>query len=251
MLFILPFITLALILFSGFRIIYEYEKALVFTLGKYSYSLSSGLKFIIPIIQTIEKVDLRIRTLDVAKQDCITKDNVSIEVDAVCYYSIVDIKKSILEVENYFYAIEQMTQTTLRNVVGGASLDELLASREKLAQRISSVIDEVVAKWGIEVSRVELKHVELPQEMKRMMAREAEAEREKRGMIIKAEGEVIVAQNLAIASKIIGESPVGIQLRTLQTISDIASEPSQKFVFFPTDIFQKMMPDQSTTKKDI
>ena len=221
---------------SGIRVIYQYEKAIVFTFGKFSYKLNPGLKVVFPIIQTYEKVDTRVKTIDVPKQDCITKDNVSVNVDAVAYYFVFDIEKAILNVEDYFYAMDQLAQTTMRDIVGEVSLDELLTKRDEISNKIKSIIDKASDPWGIKVDRVELKHVELPQDMKRIMAREAEAEREKRGIIIKSEGEVVAAKNLAKAAEIIGKSKGGLQLRTLQTINDIAPESSQKFMFFPIEM---------------
>ena len=221
---------------SGIRIIMEYEKALKFTLGKYTGMMNPGINIVVPIFQSSQKVDIRVKTIDIPKQDCITKDNVSVNVDAVTYYYVFDVKKSILDVEDYFYAISQLSQTTMRDVVGEVSLDELLANRDAISNKIRNIIDKASDAWGLKVDRVELKHIELPEDMKRIMAREAEAEREKRGMIIKAEGEVAAAENLAKAAGMISKHPGAMQLRTLQTINDIAPDPSQKFLFFPMEL---------------
>ena len=214
----------------------EYERGLRFTLGKFDSIMTPGLNIVIPFIQSYERVDIRVKTVDVPKQDCITKDNVSVNVDAVTYYYVFDVKKSILDVENFSYAISQLSQTTMRDVVGEVSLDELLANRESISNKIKQIIDKASDAWGLKVDRVELKHIELPQSLQRMMAREAEAEREKRGTIIKSEGEVIASENLSKAATILSKSPGAMQLRTLQTLNDIAPDPAQKFIFFPAEI---------------
>ena len=226
---------LLIFILTGLRVIMQYEKGMKFTLGKYSSMMGPGLNLVIPVIQTFERVDIRIKTVDVPKQDCITKDNVSVNVDAVTYYFVYDVEKSILGVEDYYYAISQLAQTTMRDVVGEVSLDELLANRDAISQKIKSIIDKASDKWGLTVDRVELKHIELPENLQRMMAREAEAEREKRGMIIKSEGEVTASKNIAQAAQTLAKNTGGMQLRALQTINDIASDPSQKFIFFPTE----------------
>jgi regulator of protease activity HflC (stomatin/prohibitin superfamily) len=230
----LAFVVVIFIL-SGLKQIMEYERGLKFTLGKYSGDMTPGLNVVVPIFQSYERVDIRVKTVDVPKQDCITKDNVSVNVDAVTYYYVYDVKKSILDVEDFYYAISQLSQTTMRDVVGEVTLDELLANRDAISQKIKKIIDAGSDQWGIKVERVELKHVELPGNMQRMMAREAEAEREKRGIIIKSEGEIIAAQNLAKASLTLSKSPGAMQLRNLQTINDISSDPSTKFIFFPME----------------
>ncbi|MEC8339354.1 MAG: SPFH domain-containing protein, partial [Nanoarchaeota archaeon] len=185
---------IVIFILSGLKQIMEYERGLKFTLGRYSGDMTPGLNIVIPIFQSYERVDIRVKTVDVPKQDCITKDNVSVNVDAVTYYYVYDVKKSILDVEDFYYAISQLSQTTMRDVVGEVTLDELLANRDAISQKIKKIIDAGSDQWGIKVERVELKHVELPSGMQRMMAREAEAEREKRGIIIKSEGEVTAAQ---------------------------------------------------------
>jgi len=237
-------ITVVVILFlfiiSGIKQIMEYERGLKFTLGRYSGDMTPGLNIVVPMFQSYEKVDIRVKTVDVPKQDCITKDNVSVTVDAVAYYYVFNVKKSILDVEDFYYAVSQLAQTTMRNVVGEVSLDELLVNRDKIADRIQEIIDKGSDPWGLKVDKVELKRIDLPSDMKRMMAREAEAEREKRGNIIKAEGEVIASKNLAQAAMVLNKYPGAMQLRTLQTINDISQDPSQKFIFFPTE-FMSMM----------
>lgn len=219
----------------GIRIIMQYEIGLKFTLGRFTGMMNPGINLVVPIFQSSQKVDVRVKTIDIPKQDCITRDNVSVNVDAVTYYYVFDVKKAILDVEDFYYAISQLSQTTMRDVVGEVSLDELLANRDAISDKIRNIIDKASDAWGLKVDRVELKHIELPEDMKRIMAREAEAEREKRGMIIKAEGEVVAAQNLSKAAKTLAGSGA-MQLRALQTINDIAADPSQKFIFFPVEL---------------
>ena len=227
---------IVIFILSGLKQIMEYERGLKFTLGRYSGDMTPGLNIVIPIFQSYERVDIRVKTVDVPKQDCITKDNVSVNVDAVTYYYVYDVKKSILDVEDFYYAISQLSQTTMRDVVGEVTLDELLANRDAISQKIKKIIDAGSDQWGIKVERVELKHVELPDGMKRMMAREAEAEREKRGVIIKSEGEVTASQNLAKAATTLAKVPGSMQLRNLQTINDISGDASTKFIFFPMEL---------------
>lgn len=233
---IIAIVFLIIFILSGLKQIMEYERGIRFTLGRYSGDMGPGLNVVIPIFQSYERVDIRVKTVDVPKQDCITKDNVSVNVDAVTYYYVNDVKKSILDVEDFYYAISQLSQTTMRDVIGEVTLDELLTSRDEISTKIRQIIDAGSDPWGIKVDRVELKHVELPGNMQRMMAREAEAEREKRGTIIKSQGEIVSAQNLAKAASIINKYPGAMQLRTLQTINDISADPSQKFIFFPAEI---------------
>lgn len=231
---IVIFIVVIFIL-SGIKQLMEYERGIKFSLGRYSTDMTPGINIVIPFIQSYQKVDIRIKTVDVPDQDCITKDNVSVRIDAVAYYSVYDVKKAILDIEDFYYAVTQLGQTTMRNVIGEVTLDELLAGRDKVSDKIRKILDEATDKWGIDVQRVELKKIDLPESMKRMMAREAEAEREKRGIIIKAQGEVIAAENLAKAATLLAKSPGAMQLRNLQTINDIAADPSQKFIFFPME----------------
>lgn len=220
----------------GIRQIMEFERGIKFTLGRFSSVMTPGINIVVPIFQSYQKVDIRVKTVDVPKQDCITKDNVSVNVDAVTYYYVFDIKKAILDVEDFYYAISQLSQTTMRDVVGEVTLDELLANRDSISNKIRNIIDKASDSWGLKVERVELKHIELPENMKRIMAREAEAEREKRGIIIKSEGEVIASSNLVKAAAQMSKAPGAMQLRVLQTINDISADPSQKFIFIPTDL---------------
>ncbi len=234
-LIIIGLVIFVLFILSGIKQIMEYERGLKFTLGKYSGDMTPGLNIVVPIFQSYERIDIRVKTVDVPKQDCITKDNVTVNVDAVTYYYVNNVKKCILDVENFYYAISQLSQTTMRDVVGEVTLDGLLANRDEISNKIQTIIDKVSDAWGLKVEKVELKHIELPANMQRMMAREAEAEREKRGTIIKSQGEVEASQNLAKAAMVLHKYPGAMQLRTLQTINDISADPSQKFIFFPTE----------------
>ncbi len=236
--FIIPILLFfAFLILISIRIIYEYERGVKFTLGKFTSVAGSGLTLVFPIIQSIQKVDIRVKTVDVPKQECITKDNVTLSIDAVVYYYISDAKKAILNVQDFYYAVSQLSQTTMRNVVGEVSLDELISKRDAISEKIRDIIDKATDPWGIKVDNVDLKHVELPEDLKRVMAREAEAEREKRGIIIKSEGEVISAKKFAEASMILSKYPGAMQLRNLQTINDISAESSVKFIITPMEIF--------------
>lgn len=209
----------------------EYQKGVRFTLGKYAGLMKPGWHWVWPIVQSYQVVDLRVKAVDVPQQEAITKDNISANVNAVIYYKVRNAEKAILEVEDFYYAITQLAQTTMRNAVGQIDLDELLSSRDQVSENIRTVIDKASDPWGIEVINVELKDIILPENMKRTIARQAEAEREKRAVIIKAEGEVVAAKNLAKASDILGQSGSGLHLRTLQSLSDISSDESNTIVF--------------------
>lgn len=225
------------VLVSGIRIINQYERGIVLTLGKYTSTRTPGLNVIIPIIQTIRKVDVRSTPVDVPKQEVITKDNVTIGVDAVVYFRAVDPAKAVLETTNYTYATSQFAQAALRDVVGNVELDELLGKREEVSQQIKDIVDAETDKWGIDVENVKLQNIELPQDMKRAMAKQAEAERERRAVIINAEGEKAAAQQVADAAAMLTRIPGGISIRTLQTLEKISIEPSQKTVFvIPADL---------------
>ena len=222
---------LVVVLVLFLREVKQYERGLLFTMGKYTGLKQPGWRIIVPIFQKLQRVDIRIKAVDVPDQDAITKDNVSVRVNAVIYYKVADPMKAILEVERYFYATSQLAQTTMRNVVGEVSLDELLANRDDVAKRIMCIVDEAADPWGIDVVSVELKHIELPEGMKRTMAKQAEAEREKRATIINSEGEVVAAENLAKAAKMMAEAPGALHLRTLNSINDISSDESNTVVF--------------------
>ena len=217
----------------------QYERGVKFTLGKYSKMMGPGWNLVLPIFQSYKKVDIRTKAVDVPEQDAITKDNVSIRINAVIYYKIFDASKAILEVENFYYAVSQLAQTTMRNAVGEVSLDELLSEREKISQKICEIIDKATDPWGIKVENVELKDVSLPEEMKRVIARIAEAEREKEAVITKAKGEVEASENLKIAAEKLAENPVAVHLRTLETINDLSSDQSNTIVFaLPIDVIK-------------
>jgi len=219
-----------LMVLSGLKVVKEYERGVKFTLGKYSGMMKPGLRLVIPVIQSWERVDLRVKAVDVPDQDCITKDNVSVRVNAVLYFKVMDASKAILSVENFFYATSQLSQTTMRDIVGEVTLDELLNQRDQISKRIQQIVDKASDPWGIKVDSVDLKHVELPQDMKRTMAKEAESEREKRAVIIKAEGEVIAANNMAKAATTLAKAPGALHLRTLQSINDLSSDQSNTIV---------------------
>ncbi|MFH1275477.1 MAG: slipin family protein [Candidatus Woesearchaeota archaeon] len=229
----LPGIGILVVIFilSGLKVVKEYERGVKFTLGRYSGLMKPGLRVIVPIIQAWERVDLRVKAVDVPHQDCITKDNVSVKVNAVIYYKVSDADKAIIQVENFFYAISQLAQTTMRNIVGEVSLDELLGERDKVSEKIRGVVDKLTDPWGIKVDSVDLKDVVLPEDMKRTMAKEAESEREKRAVIIKAQGEVAASENMAKAARMLASSPGALHLRTLQSINDISSDQSNTIVF--------------------
>ena len=217
----------------------QYERGVKFTLGKYSKMMKPGWNLVFPIFQSFRKIDIRTKAVDVPEQDAITKDNVSIRINAVIYYKIFDASKAILEVENFYYAVSQLAQTTMRNAVGEVSLDELLSEREKISQKICEIIDKATDPWGIKVENVELKDVALPEEMKRVIARIAEAEREKEAVITKAKGEVEASENLRVAANNLAENPVAVHLRTLETINDLSSDQSNTIVFaLPIDVLK-------------
>lgn len=217
--------------FLFIRQIDQYERGILFTMGRFTAIREPGWRIVIPVFQKMQKVDIRVKTVDVPDQDAITKDNVSVRVNAVIYYKIDDAMKAILEIEDYFYATSQLAQTTMRNVVGEVELDELLINRDELAGKIREIVDIATDPWGIDVVSVELKHIELPENLKRTMAKQAEAEREKRATIINSEGEVIAASNLAAAAKTIATSPGALHLRTLNSINDISSDQSNTVIF--------------------
>lgn len=213
------------------RQVNQYEKGVFFTLGKFVGIKEPGWRIVIPIFQSIRKIDTRTKAVDVPEQKAITKDNISVGVNAVIYYRVTDAAKAVLEVEDFIYAMSQLAQTTMRNAVGEVELDELLSQRDKISERISGVVDKASDPWGIKVSTVELKDIALPGDMERTIAKQAEAEREKRAVIIRAEGEVIAADNMAKAAHTLAEAPGALHLRTLQSINDISSDQSNTIVF--------------------
>lgn len=229
LIFVLPII--GFILLCSIKQINEYERGILFSFGKYSKVLTPGWKIVFPIVQSFKKVDIRTRAVDVPEQETITKDNVSIRINAVIYYKIFDAGKAICEVQDYYYAVSQLAQTTMRNVVGSVTLDELLSEREKISDGICKVIDQATDPWGVKVENVELKDVSLPEEMKRVIAKAAEAEREKQAILTKAAGEVEAANSLAEAANVMGSTPGALHLRTLSTLNDLSSDQSNTIIF--------------------
>ncbi len=213
------------------REVKQYERGVVLTMGKFTGLRNPGWSIIIPIFQKMEKVDLRVKAVDVPDQKVITRDNVSASINAVIYYKVSDAAKAVLEVEDFYHAVSQLAQTTMRNIVGSATLDEALSERDKLSERIQQIIDAETDAWGIKVENVELKDFFLPQDMERTIAKQAEAERERRAVIIKAEGEVAAAENITKAAAILATAPGALHLRTLQTINDLSSDQSNTIVF--------------------
>lgn len=230
-------IILVIFVLSGIKIINQYERGVVLTLGRFTGIREPGLRIVIPVFQKLIKVDVRSMPIDVPKQEIITKDNVTVGVDAVVYLRVIDAAKAVLETTNYVYATSQFAQAALRDVAGNADLDELLSKREEISQKIKEIVDSQTDQWGIDVENVKIQNIELPQDMKRAMAKQAEAERERRGVVIAAEGEKQAAQAVADAAAMLSKIPGGINIRTLQTLEKIAVEPSQKtLVVLPTEL---------------
>lgn len=227
--YLLGFILFVLII--SIRQINQYERGVKFTLGKFSNVMEPGWRLVFPIFQTYQKIDVRTKAVDVPDQNAITRDNVSVRVNAVIYYKVSDANKAILEVEDFKYAISQYAQTTMRNIVGEVTLDELLSSRDKIADRIRQIVDLETDPWGLKVLNVELKDVSLPVEMERTIGKQAEAEREKRAVIINSEGELAASENIAKAAKMLAETPGALHLRTLQSINDMSSDQSNTVVY--------------------
>ncbi|MCE2485728.1 MAG: slipin family protein [Desulfurellaceae bacterium] len=236
------FLIALVILISGIKILSEYERGVIFRLGRLVPYRGPGIIYVIPFIERMVRVDMRTLTLDVPSQDVITRDNVSVKVNAVLYFRVLDPSKALVEIENYLFATSQLAQTTLRSVCGQAELDELLSERDKINTDLQEIVDTQTDPWGIKVSLVEVKHIDLPQEMQRAIARQAEAERERRAKVINAEGEFQAAQRLADASGIIEEHPIALQLRYLQTLSEVASENNSTTLFpVPIDLLQPFL----------
>ena len=232
-------IALVIFLAVSIKIVPEYQRAVIFRLGRVIGAKGPGLFILIPIIDRMVKVDLRTVTLDVPTQDVITRDNVSVSVDAVVYFRVVDPVKAIVQVENYLYATSQIAQTTLRSVCGAAELDELLSEREKLNMQLQEIIDRQTDPWGVKVVAVELKRIDLPEELRKAMARQAEAERERRAKIITAEAEYQAAQKLAEAAQILSTQPIALQLRYLETIQTVSTKPGNTVIIpIPTELFK-------------
>lgn len=250
MIFLILLTILIILIISSIKQINEYERGILFRFGKFNKVMNPGWNIVIPIIDFYKKVDIRTKAVDVPEQETITKDNVSVKINAVIYYKIFDATKSVLAVENYYYAVEQLAQTTMRNIVGSVTLDELLAEREKISEEICKIIDAATDPWGVKVENVELKDVSLPEDMKRVIARAAEAEREKIAVITKAEGEVEASNNLAKAAEVMSKTPGAMHLRTLSTINDISSDQSNTIVFaLPIEVLEAIKGISEKTKK--
>lgn len=227
----------AILLFKGIRVLYQYERGVVFTLGKFSHVKEPGLNWIIPVIQTMRRVDMRIKTVDVPRQEVITKDNIPLLANTVVYFKVETPSDAIIKIEDYVFAVRQYTQAALRDIIGNSELDFVLTEREKIANSIKQIVDAETGGWGVDIEAIKIQELELPAEMKRAMAKQAEAERERRAVIIASDGELKASENLRLAGENLAKSPLAIQLRTLQTIRDIAADPSEKIVLFlPSDL---------------
>lgn len=230
--FLSPLLVIILVILAvSIRQINQYQRGVKFMLGKYVSTKGPGWRIVLPVIQSMTKVDIRVKAVDVPNQESITKDNISVTINAVIYYKVADAAKAVIEVEDFRYAISQLAQTTMRNATGEVSLDELLANRDEISGRIQLIVDKASDPWGIKVLNVELKDITLPEEMKRTIGKQAEAERERRAVIIQAEGEVIAAENLSKAATMLSAAPGALHLRTLQSINDISSDKSNTIVF--------------------
>lgn len=256
-----PFILLLIIvvvLISFLREVKQYERGVVLTMGKFTGMRQPGWSIIVPIFQHMEKVDLRVKAVDVPDQKVITRDNVSASINAVIYYRVSDAAKATLEVENFRFAVSQLAQTTMRNVIGSAELDEALAERDKLSESIRKIVDAETDAWGIRVDNVELKDFFLPEDMERTIAKQAEAERERRAVIIRAEGEVAAAQNMSEAARVLSQAPGALHLRTLQSLNDLSSDQSNTVIFAtPIEVLRAvesvgnwMQSDHTSAKQD-
>ncbi len=231
------FFLLFIVLSQGIKLLYEYERGVVFTLGKYSSTRKPGLTFIIPVYQTMRKVDMRIKTADIPRQEVMTKDNIPMLVNAVVYFKVVNPADAIIKIEDYVFAVRQYTQAALRDVIGNSEMDFVLTERERIADSIKTIVDAETSGWGVDVEAIKIQEVELPADMKRAMAKQAEAERERRAVIIASEGELSASENLRQAAENLAKSRGALHLRTLQTIRDIAADPSEKIVLFvPSDL---------------
>jgi len=230
-------VAVAIIILKGIRLLYQYERGVVFTLGRFSHVKEPGLRWVIPVLQNMRVVDMRIKTVDVPRQEIITKDNIPLLANTVVYFKVENPADAIIKIEDYAFAVRQYTQAALRDIVGNSELDFVLTEREKVADSIKKIVDAETGGWGVDIESIKIQEIELPAEMKRAMAKQAEAERERRAVIIASDGELKASENLRQAAENLAKSPVAIQLRTLQTIRDIAADPSEKIVLFlPSDL---------------
>ena len=247
---IILLLIIAIFILSGIKVINQYERGVVLTLGRFTGVRDPGLRIVVPIFQKLLRVDVRSTPIDVPKQEIITKDNVTAGVDAIVYFRVIDSPKAVLETTNYVYATSQFAQAALRDVTGNFELDDLLSKREEISQQIKEIVDKQTDQWGIDVEAVKIQNIELPSDMKRAMAKQAEAERERRSNIINAEGERAVAETLAEAARIIASTPGAINLRTLNTVERISTEPSQKTtVLFPVELLEAVKTIGDNLKK--
>ncbi|MBN2556886.1 MAG: slipin family protein [Anaerolineales bacterium] len=245
---LLPVLVLIFFLvIPGIKLLYQYERGVVFTLGKFSNIRDPGLTYIIPFFQTMRKVDMRIKTAEIPRQEVMTKDNIPILVNAVVYFKVISPEDVIIKIEDHIYAVRQYTQAALRDVLGNSEMDIVLTEREQIAESIKEIVDSETTGWGVDVESIKIQEIELPAEMKRAMAKQAEAERERRAMIINSQGELSASENLRKAAEALAATPGALHLRTLQTIRDIAADPSEKIVLFvPSDLsgpLQKIIKD--------
>jgi len=235
--FVAILIAVGTVLLSMVKVLYQYERGVVFTMGKYSGTRKPGITFIVPVFQTMRKVDMRIKTADIPRQEVMTKDNIPMLVNAVVYFKVVSPEDVIIKIQDHVYAIRQYTQAALRDVIGNSEMDSVLTEREQIAESIKEIVDAETNGWGVDVESIKIQEVELPAEMKRAMAKQAEAERERRAMIIASHGELAASKNLQQAAEILAQSKGALHLRTLQTIRDIAADPSEKIILFvPSDL---------------
>jgi regulator of protease activity HflC (stomatin/prohibitin superfamily) len=230
-------VVVGVLLISGIKLLYQYERGVVFTLGKYSGTRNPGLTLIIPLLQNMRKVDMRIKTAEIPRQEVMTKDNIPMLVNAVVYFKVIHPEDAIIKIEDYMFAVRQYTQAALRDVIGNSEMDSVLTEREQIAESIKEIVDAETSGWGVDVESIKIQEVELPAEMKRAMAKQAEAERERRAVIIASQGELSASENLRKAAENLAKSKGALHLRTLQTIRDIAADPSEKIVLFvPSDL---------------
>ncbi len=241
-------VVLAVLALRSVRVIYQYERAVIFTLGKFGGIREPGVTFVIPIIQTMRKVDMRIKTADIPRQEVMTRDNIPLLVNAVVYFKVLDPRKVIIDIEDHVFAVRQYTQAALRDVIGNAEMDFALTEREQIADDIKEIVDSETTGWGVDVEAIKIQEVELPADMKRAMAKQAEAERERRAVIIASEGELSASKNLRQAAEELALSDGALHLRTLQTIRDIAADPSEKIILFVPSDFGKVV--NSVVKSD-
>lgn len=236
--FLLPvvFVLVVFVIIPGFRIVMQYEKGVVFTLGRYTSTREPGLRWFIPYIQTMHKIDLRIMTVDVPKQEVMTKDNIPVNINAVVYFKVKDPEKAVIRISDYVFAVIQQSQSALKDVIGTNDLDTILSERKRIGEEIKDIVDQATDKWGIDIDAINVQEIELPEDMKRAMAKQAEAERNRRAMIISALGEVESAKKMLEAAETLEKSPVTMQLKTLQTIKDISSAQAQTIALFPVEL---------------